>query len=522
MFCSSRHSLSVRFAGFLLFLTTKEYIKIFIVKKLHRFTLKSFIGPFILTFFIAIFILLLQFIWKYIDDLIGKGLTAGTLAELLFYTSASLVPMALPLAMLLASLMTFGNMGEYFELLALKSSGISLQRIMNPLIVFTIVTSVFASFFSNNVLPVANLKMRALIYDIQQQKPEVMIPEGVFYNGINNYSIKVGEKDHKTNLLKNIIIYDHTAGKGNTAVTRADSGYIRRTADKRMLIITLFNGTNYVELEETKQTRTYPFRRDQFGKEEFNIELMGFGLVRSDEGLFRNNFQMMNLAQLSYHEDSFKKERVKSEMVIYQNLNTPNYYRRFYIVRATDTTKRTGLLSRFHPDSLLSRLTEQERITVYANALNAAREVQNYISSEVGVKAAEMRRIRRCQIEWHKKFTLSVACFIFFLIGAPLGAIIRKGGFGMPMVISVIFFIFYYVISIMGEKLVREGVLSPVTGMWMSSVLLLPVGIFLTYKATNDSSLFNLDYYLHNLKKLPLIRKLIRKKTTDEDSPAVQ
>jgi lipopolysaccharide export system permease protein len=446
----------------------------------------------------------------------------STLGELLFYTSASLVPMALPLAMLLASLMTFGNMGEHFELLAMKSSGISLRKIMAPLIFFTIIVSVLAFFFSNNILPVANLKMRSLIYDIQQQKPEVMIPEGVFYNGINNYSIKIGEKDHKTNLLKNIIIYDHTSGKGNVSVTRADSGYMRRTADKRMLILTLFNGYNYIERDNNKNPKTYPFERDKFGKEEFNIELVGFGLVRSDEGLFKNNFQMMNLQQLTYDKDSFIVERAKSTNAIYNNLNTPNYYRKFYIAHNIDTAKKETLIKRFNIDSLMKLLSEQDRLVVYSNALNSAREAQNYITSETNIEDIDMRRIRRCEIEWHKKFTLSAACFIFFLIGAPLGAIIRKGGFGMPMVISVIFFIFYYIISIMGEKLVREGVIAPIEGMWASSLLLLPIGVFLTYKATNDSSLMNLDFYLNNIKKMAIFKLIFSKKESDENTATVQ
>ena len=463
------------------------------IKKLHAFILKSFLGPFVLTFFIVIFILLMQFLWKYIDDLVGKGLTFVVMGELLFYTSASLVPMALPLAILLASLMTFGNLGEHFELLALKSSGISLSRIMAPLNLFTIIISILAFIFSNNILPIANLKMRSLLYDIQQQRPELQIKEGVFYNGINNYSIKIAEKDYRTNLLKNIIIYDHTAGKGNISVTKADSGYMRLTSDKRVMMITLYNGYNYIEVEDNKPLKTFPLRRDKFAKEEFNIELTGFGLVRSDEGLFKNNFQMMNLQQLKYHEDSFKMDRTKTINAIYRNLNTTNYYQRFYVKHNTDTGRKVG--KAFSPDSLFKSLPIQERQIAISGAMNFAREGKNYIQSELSIAEAEYKRIRRCQVEWHKKFTLSVACFIFFLIGAPLGAIIRKGGFGMPIVISVIFFIFYYVVSITGEKLVREGTLMPVYGMWISSIVLLPVSVFLTYKATRDSTVMNFEFY---------------------------
>jgi len=456
----------------------------------------------------------MQFLWKYIDDLIGKGLSLSTLSELMLYAAASFVPLSLPLAILLASLMTFGNLGENFELLALKSAGISLSRIMFPIVILTIIISISAFFFSNNVLPIANLKMRSLIYDIQQERPELQLKEGVFNNGIQNYSIKIGKRDKKTGLLSKLIIYDHTSNRGNVSVTIADSGYMRITPDKKWMVITLFKGYNFSEeLPSEKKhhkTDTYPFRRNKFVKEEFNIELVGFGLSHTDENLFKSDFQMMNIKQLKLTSDSFQRTIDSSRVLLVRNLNTSSFYKKSFKPFNKDTVKAV-INKSYNTDSIYKMIPQNEKMNAIGFALNSARNLKNYISSENSIYDSNYKRLRKCDIEWHRKFTLSVCCFIFFFIGAPLGAIIRKGGLGMPLVISVIFFVIYYVISITGEKFVRENMVSVMQGMWISSFILLPIGIFLTYKASNDSAILNMDFYVAFLKKIPIINLLLKK-----------
>jgi len=472
-------------------------------KKLHVLSVKSYLGPLALTFFIVLFLLIMQFLWKYIDDLVGKGLTFSTLSELLLYTSASLVPMALPLAILLAALMSFGNMGENLELLALKAAGISLYRIMIPLALLTLVISVLAFFFSNNVLPIANLKMKSLMRDIQQQKPELQIKEGIFYNGIQNYSIRIGKKDRKTGVLYDITVYDHTADKGNVMVTLADSGLMRITPDKKMLVVTMFNGFNYSEVQgegRNKQKSNDAFRRDKFDKQLFYIELVGFGLVRSDENLFKNSHQMMNLSQLSFEGDSLINRIDSGTLFLYHNINSINNLGK-KIVSNTQDSDSIVIAKPLLFDSLTNNLKFRQKATAITFAINNARSIKNYIDNEESTYTFTKRRINRLYIEWHRKFTLSVCCLLFFFIGAPLGAIIKKGGLGMPLVVSILFFVFYYVISITGEKIARDAESTTFFGMWISSFILLPIGVFLTYKATHDAAILNMDFYLNLVKK---------------------
>ncbi len=479
------------------------------MKRLHWLVIKSFLGPFILTFFIVMFVLLMQFLWRYIDELVGKGLDVKVIAELLLYTSASLVPMALPLAILMASLMTFGNMGEFYELSAMKSSGISLQRIMSPLVLIVVLLSIAAFFFSNNVMPVTNLKMRTLLWDVRQQRPELQIREGEFYNGVDNYSIRVGKKNPQTNILYDIKIYDHTRGRGNVSVIVADSGYMRMTTDNKNLIITLWHGRSYTEEEEDrrKRNRTYPQRMDKFREQRMVIGLSGFDLQRSDESLFKNSYQMMSLHQLNGVIDSLKRDISLREDQFRHNLIAANYFKirdktrkayldQPYIYDKGGSTPVTDI------DSLFNTLQYYNRFETLETAINYARASKSYIESSLGNLYYKKRQLRRHEIEWHRKFTLSIGCLIFLFVGAPLGAIIRKGGLGMPTVISVLLFIFWYIISLTGEKMVRESIVTSFNGMWGSSVILLVIGVFLTYKAANDSALFNMDIYLEFLRKL--------------------
>jgi lipopolysaccharide export system permease protein len=478
------------------------------VKKLHKLILQSFLGPFVLTFLIVIFVLLMQFLWKYIDDLVGKGLDMPVIAELLMYTSASLVPMALPLAVLLASIMTFGNLGEHNELLAFKSAGVSLQKIMAPVMVMVALITLGAFVFNNTILPYTNLKMRSLLYDIQKQNPELQIKPGIFDNTIEGYSIRVESKDTRSSLLKGIQVYDHSDHLGNIIVTLADSGYIRMTSDERHLIFTLYNGFTYSEMQKKSRERikkSYPARRDRFEVQEMLVELVDFGLQRTDENLFKSSYQMMNLPQLKHVKDSIVNEILISQSQLRSTLKTTSYYkdkRYLYKTPRKDTVIVKKNLVPLNFDSVFYSLKREDQIRNLNQAIGAARNASNYLSNAFISQDNQVHRLRKYQIEAQRKYTLSLACMLFFFIGAPLGAIIRKGGLGMPVVVSVLFFIIYYIISLTGEKFSRESVLSPFMGMWISTIVLVPLSTFLTYKASKDSVIMNMETYLLFFRKL--------------------
>lgn len=490
------------------------------MKRLHSFIVKSYIGPLVLTFFIAMFILLMQFLWKYIDDLVGKGLDFSIIAELLLYASAGLVPMALPLSILLSSIMTFGNLGEHNELLSIKSSGISLQRIMFPLIVLTVLISIGAFFFSNNVMPYTNLRYGALLFDIRHQRPELDIQEGIFNNDIDGYTIKVGDKNRETNMMYDFILYDHTQHKGNTMVSVADSASMSVTEDKRYLILYMYDGYGYEEVYDDRQKRRneYPLRRSEFKKQRVLFNLEGFQFEKTDKKLFKHHYQMMNLQQLNEAIDSLSDTFIERRDNFVRNLITTNYIKTLpkrYLKKDTlgtekNVAKAHERLSKAKPvdmDSMINNLDDSQKQRITELAENYGEAANSYIRSTSGDFDERKRWINKHKIEWHRKFTLSFACFIFFFIGAPLGAIIRKGGLGIPVVISVIFFIIYYVVSLMSEKFVREGFIPAYLGMWFSSAILLPLGIFLTYKATNDSVILRIDTYFDMLKKIFRIKR---------------
>ena len=463
-----------------------------------------------MTFFIVLFILIMQFLWKYIDDLVGKGLDIVTLGELLFYFAVSFMPMALPLAILLAALMTFGNMGENLELTALKSAGISLQRIMLPLIVFIILISIGAFFFSNNVLPHSNLKSRSLLFDIQKQRPELNIQPGSFYNGINGFSIKIAEKDQGTNLMHEILIYDHRDKIGNVSVTYADSGYMSITPNELNLIFNLYNGHSYTELQQDnrnknqKKNKTYPHRRDRFSEETVIFDLTGFGLSRSNEDLFKSHYSMLNLNGLEHYRDSFtiilndRKEVFTKTMMNSNLFKFPN----FNGIKREKENIKVDSTKKFRPREILDELNNEKQEHTIELAIAHAKSAKKNVDDSQRSIVWRARTIKRYEIEWQRKFTLSFACFIFFFIGAPLGAIIRKGGLGTPVVVSVLFFVVYYVISLMGEKFAREMIVTPFEGMWASSFILLPLGVFLTYKATTDSVIMNTETYTEIPKRI--------------------
>jgi lipopolysaccharide export system permease protein len=465
----------------------------------------------------------MQFLWKYIDDLVGKGLNTDVMLELLLYTSASLVPMALPLAVLLASIMTFGNLAEYNELLALKSAGIPLSRIMAPVTTLTIFITISAFLFNNHVLPFSNLKMRSLLYDIQRQNPELQIKVGIFDNTLDGYSIRIEDKDPKTNLLKNIRIYDHTDQQGNSIVTLADSGYMKMTEDERFLLFTLYNGITYTEMQKNQKRskiKTYPARRDKFEMEEMVVELVDFGLKRTNEDLFKSSYQMMTLNQLNQIEDSLLDEINVAQRSLINTLDRSSYFKnKNHLIKpdymrssstlvkdtleinSADTVKQKRIEKLFL-DSIYNGYSNKEKIALLNQSINLSRTAINYINNSFVTIDSKVRRLRKYQIEEQRKFSLSLACLIFFFIGAPLGAIIRKGGLGMPVVVSVLFFLLYYIISLTGEKFSRESVITPIMGMWISSFILIPLGAFLTYKASTDSVIMNVDTYFNFFKKI--------------------
>jgi len=480
------------------------------VKKLDKFVLKSFTGPLILTFFIVLIILILQFLWMYVDDLAGKGLEFKVLAELLFNFSLSFVPMALPLAILLASLMTFGNMGEYTELTALKSSGIPLKRIIRPLIFMVAAIAMISFFFSNNVLPYANRRARTLLYDIRQKRPDINLQAGTFNNDIDGFSIKVTSKDPLTNRLDKIFIYDHRDNQGNTFVTYADSGYMRVTPDETAMQMVLYNGYSYREMTEKNEgpaTKHYPFRKDTFKEQTLVVSLSGFDLERTEIDLFKSNSSMKNISQLTHDIDSLNRRyttRVNDHLREFKE--TFLYTVRTPMVKSrdikTDSSARVGTMAKLDLKAVYDSLTVQEKRMVLNKALTQVRQGNNYVTTQNKALHNDIKFIKGFEISWNEKFTMSFACIVFFLIGAPLGAIIRKGGLGTPAVISVLFFVIWYVVSITGKKLVEEDLVGTIAGMWASSYILLPIGVFLTYKASTDSAIMNIDTYLMFFKRI--------------------
>ncbi|MBA3899410.1 MAG: LptF/LptG family permease [Bacteroidetes bacterium] len=445
-----------------------------------------------MTFFIALFVLLMQFLWKYVDDFIGKGLEGHIIAELMLYACASLVPLALPLAILLSSIMTFGNMGENYELVAMKSAGLSLQKIMAPLIVQTVLVCFLAFYFANSVLPVANLKFGTLIYDITHQKPAIEIKEGIFYNGIDNYSIRVAKKENNNNLLKNLMIYDHTQRMGSNKIIIAESGTMNLSPDKNFMLLHLFNGYSYDEQGAfNREKDNLPLVRVKFEEQLVRMDLTGFQLTRTDEDLFKDNYQMMNLSQLESSMDQLNEDSKKKQEDYNAHLSESFYrFRPSMLDSSFNASKAIALAPVSFKD-----FTRAEKLQALESASNLARSSKAYTESFISDKVNRLKYINRHQVEWHRKITLSFACIILFFIGAPLGAIIRKGGLGMPVVVSFFFFIIFHVITITGEKFVKENVMEPHIGMWLASFILLPVGVFLTYKASRDSVLFDMSSY---------------------------
>jgi lipopolysaccharide export system permease protein len=460
------------------------------MKKLDRFILKSYLGPLVLTFFISLFILLMQFLWKYIDDLVGKGLEWYVIVKLLYYASTTFVPLALPLAILLSSLMTFGNMGEHYELVSIKAAGISLSRVMRPLIIVSIFISALAFYFSNVIMPVANLKFLSLLYDVREKKLAFNLKEGVFYKGIEGFVIRIDKKEVDGNTIRGVMVYDHTRRQGNVSLTTAEWGKMELSPDKKFLVFRLYNGTNYEErIDLRNQAANRPFQRTRFSEQYQMFDLSAFQLTRTDESLFKKNYEMQNVSQLSRSIDSIRQElstEWKTAGMSY--MSNISFYGRL------DTNKPLVTASRgkFNP-AVICNFKAGERFRIRETAKNAAMAARQSLTGAQDLLEAKSKLVYKHQIVFHKKFSFSIACFLLFFIGAPLGAIIRKGGLGMPAVVSTLFFILFWVISFVGEKYAAQGVVPPWQGIWFAPAVLMPIGIFLTIKATNDASLLDVD-----------------------------
>ena len=458
------------------------------MKKIDRLILKSFLGPLLLTFAIAVFVLLMQFVWKYIDDLVGKGLEFSVIAELLMYASATFVPMALPIAVLFASIMTMGNFGEKYELVAMKAGGISVSRIMLPMAVVAVLLMGIAFYFANNVLPVAMYQYRTTLYDIQRKKPAVSIRPSEYYDEIDGYVIRVNKKDPDGRTMRDIIIYDHTEGINRTNIIVADHGFMQSTPDDHYLLFTLYNGYSYSEPSDNENYEKRPLTSIGFDEQVMTFDISSFGFEKSDAQLFSNHYQMLNVAQLDSTVESLEESldqryeefctTIVDKMRVYNLTKTLNDDSTVYV----DVTQLLADTNKAYRDKVLTQTR--------AGVFNALSDVQVYRQC----LQSDKEYINRHYIELMRKFTLSVACLLLFFIGAPFGSIVRKGGLGMPLVASVVFFVLYYVIGMIYEKSVRESATGPI-GMWIATFVFIPIGALLTWQATTDSSLFDLSMW---------------------------
>jgi lipopolysaccharide export system permease protein len=555
-----------------------------ILKKLDLLIIKAFIGPFIATFFITLFVLVLQFFWLYIDDVVGKGIDALTVGRLVMYLAATLVPLALPLAVLLSSIMTLGNLGETFELIAIKSAGISLLRFMRPLFFVSILLTIIAFFFNNNVLPVANLKMNTLKYDIIVTKPAFDIKEGVFYDRIDGFVIKIGKKERDDSTIRDVVIYEQNGGTQDNVII-ADSGKMIVTPDKQSLEFILKSGSRYQEKSNGGVYNTQLVRM-QFETYKKVMDLSSFHMNKTSDSTFKNNFQMWNLRQLTRAIDSIKRINAtfiaQAARKVNNALKFSDYFDSAalsaawikpgkdttyskYLVSGTfaaDSIRKVWAEARHARDSIdkaqaardsaqaakhppsspghpttrpnstgpasagptpiphsvipipggqaVNRLAnlpqpppltfsdllpDSVRTIVMDHSITVLNNAKASVEQPIVLYRNEVDNLRQTQIAWHEKITLAVAVLVMFLIGAPLGSIIRKGGIGLPLVFAVVFFVIFFLLNNFGKKFVKEGVLGPIGGMWMATYVLTPVGIFLTYKAMRDSSLFNKEFY---------------------------
>lgn len=467
------------------------------IKKLDKLVIKAFIGPFVAVFFLTLLVLILQFFWLWIDDFVGKGLSIGLIFEFIWYQSTVLVPLALPLAVLLSSLMTFGNLGESMELVAVKSSGISLLRFMRPLIIVSILICGIAFLFANYIIPVAALRSQTMLADIVWSKPAFDIKEGIFYDKIDGFAIKIGKKESDS-LVKDVIIYEKSQNNLQDNFIIANSGIMRTTGNKRYLEFNLKDGWRYQEKGD-RYSKNTEFVRIGFKEYTKQFDLGNLGLQkRTSDTVNRSNRRMLSIRQLSETIDSLERDanqftdKVKRD--VFSSFLFVNKIDSGYTQPKVTLNDSIKNFEQLVPDSVLLPVAQKASGLINAFVLNAEISGNEFKSKE--------RDIRLHKIEWHKKITLSLACVVLFLIGAPLGSIIRKGGLGTPLVFAIILFMFFFFFNTTGEKYVKENVMTAFSGMWMATLVLIPIGIFLTYKAMHDSNLFNKEFYFRTWRRI--------------------
>ena len=495
------------------------------IKKLDIFILKSFCLLFTGTFFICLFIFMMQFLWRYVDELVGKGLEMSVLAQFFFYSALTLVPLSLPLAVLLAALITFGNFGERFELLAMKAAGISLLKIMRPLIVFIALVSCVSFFFQNVIGPRAQTKLWTLLISMKQKSPEVDIPEGVFYDEIDGYNLYVKHKNRDTGMLYDVLIYNFEKGFENAQIIKADSGRLEMTADKQHLYLHLYSGEQFENLKDQSVSRkNVPYRREAFREKHAIIEFdSGFNMA--DEGIMSNSEKSKDMWTIQADVDSMMQRNDSLGRVYFREAMQGAYAVNAQLDKEDTIRLAEASVADYDVDSLFDVATLTEKEKVLSAAVNRAGST----GSDWNFKAFNIQQtdssLRKHKAAWHEKLTLSLSCLIFFFIGAPLGGIIRKGGLGMPVVVSVVIFIIYYIINNTGFKMARDGKWIVWMGMWTSTAVLAPVGAFFTYKANKDSVVLNADAYIAWIKKIlgiRSVRHLYRKEVIIHDPDYVR
>ncbi len=493
------------------------YARMRIIKKLDIFILKQFCLLFLGTFFICLFIFMMQFLWRYVDDLIGKGLSFEVLSKFFFYAAMTLIPLSLPLAILLASLISFGNMGERLELLAMKAAGIPLLRILRPVGLFVVALSIGSFYFQNVISPESSKQLAALLYSMKQKSPELEIPEGVFYNEIPGYNLFIEKKDLETGMLYGIMIYTQGNNFDDTQVVLADSGRLQTTADQMHLKLTLYDGQRFRNMQNTGSAldrSSVPYMRETFKQE---VDLIPFDNNFSvmDANLFNDNAQTKDLRALSRGIDSITANLDSAGRAQY-NQYTYSFLSQTRLEGRKDSASLVKRVQEepLNYDTIYASLSDAERSRVLRTALDRVRSGVIQTDMIKDLSFFQNRSLRIHYLERQKKFTLSLACLIFFFIGAPLGAIIRKGGLGVPVVVSVIIFIFYYMINVTGEKLSKSGEWDVTFGIWLSSMVLAPIGTWFTWKANQDSAVFNIEGYqrfFRRLLGLRLKRNIARK-----------
>ena len=469
------------------------------MKTVYKLIIKSYLGPMVLTFFIVTFVLMMNFLFRYIDELVGKGLGFAVIAELLLYASATMVSLGLPLATLLASIMTMGDLGENNELLAMKCAGMSYRKIVTPLAIMIVFFSIGSFFIGNNLVPYSWRKIYALRYDISKQSQNLEFKEGIFFNGLPDMSIRIDKKHPQSGLMEGILIFDTSDRRGNMQTTVADSGYIRLSDDKKFILVTLYNGETYEQSRGSDWATNSTLRHHIFDVQNMVQSVEGFTMERSDDSLFSNQ-KTMNLTELSFQIDSLQ-HRVDSVVTLLNDKFLSSalfiHNREMAIDTLVDHRTRSADLR----DSI-PQLDSKQRVELIKSAYNSAVSAKSQINYNEFDTKRDVTELHKYETDWHSLLTLPVSIMLFFLIGASLGAIIRKGGLGTPIVVSVVFFLIYYVINIFGQKLAREGTWSAFAGMWLSSFILLPIAVFFSYKATNDSNLLNADWYYHQFQRI--------------------